>query len=75
MSREQFTKEDMCGVRCWYLHQNYLHHVNGAGQRHLRVIMHSSGHACMMQASPAMNLSPVNVRRVALGSAGAKKLP
>ena len=28
-----------------------------------------------MQASPAMNLSPVNVRRVVLGSAGAKKLP
>ena len=37
--------------------------------------MHPSGHACGMQASPAMNLSPVNVRRVVLGSAGAKKLP
>ena len=51
------------------------HRVNGAGQRHLRVIMHPSGHACGMQASPAMNLSPVNSRRVVLGSAGAKKLP
>ena len=51
------------------------HRVNGAGQKQLRVIMHPSGHACGMQVSPAMNLSPINVRRVVLGSTGAKKLP
>ena len=48
---------------------------DGAGPRHLRATMHPSGHAYQMQASPAMNLSPVNVRRVLLGSASAKKLP
>ena len=61
-------------VKYWYLHHSYLH-VNGAVQRHLRVIMHPSGHSCGIQASATMNLSPVNVRRVVLGSAGAKKLP
>ena len=35
--------------------------------------MHPSGHACGMQANPAMNLSPINVRRVVLGSTGARK--
>ena len=24
----QSTREAMCGVRCWYLHQSYLHPVN-----------------------------------------------
>ena len=49
--------------------------VDGAGLRHLRVIMKHYGHACLMQASPAMNVSPANVRRIVLSSVSAKKLP
>ena len=30
---------------------------------------------CLMKASPALNLSPANVRRVVLSSVSAKKLP
>ena len=37
--------------------------------------MNHSGHAYQMQGSPAMNLSPANVRRAVLRSAIAKKLP
>ena len=73
MLSRQSTREAMCGVRCWYLHQCYPHPVNGAGQRHLRVIMNHSEHA--YQGSTAMNLSPANVRRAVLSSESAKTLP
>ena len=53
-------------------HQNYLHRANGAGQSHLRGTMNPSGHAYQIQASPVMNLSLANARRVVLGSASAK---
>ena len=36
--------------------------------------MNPSGHAYQMQASPVMNWSLANARRVVLGSASAKKL-
>lgn len=36
--------------------------------------MNPSGPAYQMQVSPVMNSSPANVRRAALGSAGAKNL-
>ena len=44
------------------------------GEGYLRVIV-NFGHACLMQTSPAMNLSPTNIRRVVLNSVSAKKLP
>ena len=62
----------MCGVQSWCQHQNYLHRANGAGQSHLRGTMNPSGHVYQMQASPVMNLSHANARRVVLGSASAK---
>ena len=43
------------------------------GQRHLRGTMNPSGHAYPKQASPVMNLSLANVRRVVLVIASAKK--
>ena len=39
MLRGQSIKEAMYGVRCWCQHQSFLLLVDGAGQRHLRVIM------------------------------------
>ena len=75
MLRGQSIKEAMYGVRCWCQHQSFILLVNGAGQRHLRVIMNHSGHAYLMQASPAINLSPANVGRVVLSSVSAKRLP
>ena len=37
--------------------------------------MNHSGHAYLVEASPAMNVSPANVRRAVLSSVSAKKLP
>lgn len=48
--------------------------IAAGGEGYLRVIMNHFGHACLMQASPAMNLSPANVRRVVLSSVSAKEL-
>ena len=55
-------------------HLSFILFVDWAGQRYLRVSMNHFGHACLMQASPAMNLSPANVRRVVLSCVSANKL-
>ena len=68
MLRGQSIKKAKYGVRCWCQHQSFLLLVDEAGQRHLRVIMNHFGHAYLMQASPAMNVSPSNGRRVVLSS-------
>ena len=75
MLRGQSIKTAMYGVRCWCQRQSFLLLADGVGQRHLRVTMNHSGHACLMQANPALNLFPANGRRVVLSSVSAKKLP
>ena len=73
MCSQSPNKKAMCGVKCWCPPHSYPHHVNVAGKRHLRDIMNPSEHTYQMQASPARNLSPANVRMVVLGNSGAKR--
>ena len=64
----------MYEVKCCCHQQNYLHHANEAGQRHLSDTMNPSEHAYQMQASPVIKWSLATAIRDVMVSASAKKL-